>query len=209
MKFLVVCCEGQTEEVFVEQILSPHFHKIGVFVTSNNMKGISSYKKMEEHIKGFCLANPTAFVTTMVDYYGLKKDVPGLAVAVGDIYQKSESIEIAVNADMHRLDNLHFNLIVHEFEGLLFSDVSAFEGIANKSELAQLRNEKGNQTPEHINGAYATAPSRRILKVLPKYIKTIDGIEVAKRIGLEKMAQECLHFGQWLKKIEDWAKGVA
>ena len=78
-----------------------------------------------------------------------------------------------------------------------------------KVNFAQLRNEKGNQTPEHINGAYATAPSRRILKVLPKYIRTIDGIEVAKRIGLEKMAQECLHFGRWLKKIEDWAKGVA
>ena len=68
---------------------------------------------------------------------------------------------------MGNLNDLHFNLVVHEFEGLLFARTSALKGIANEKQLKALHNiceNEGFETPEHINNSYDTVPSRRIKK---------------------------------------------
>jgi len=62
------------------------------------------------------------------------------------------------------------------------------------------------QTPEHINDSEATAPSKRIKKVLPEYSKTLNGIPVAKRIGIDKISGECRHFKEWVESIKALAK---
>ncbi len=57
-------------------------------------------------------------------------------------------------------------------------------------------------SPEHINNSYETAPSRRIKRVCPQYDKIVDGIQIARRIGIEKMLSECQHFASWIEHMK-------
>jgi len=141
----------------------------------------------------------------MLDYYKLPKDTPGKG-ATGDIYKIADEIETAVNANLGGQRNLFVNLVIHEFEGLLFSDVSAFRGEAGADdkailELARIKNDPKFPTPEHINDSEMTAPSKRIKNILPKYNKTLNGIPIAKRIGIEKIVEKCPHFKAWIENI--------
>ena len=207
MKYLFICCEGETEEAFAEKVLAPYFKDIGVYVTPSKMKGVSNFEKVKKHVTGFCLSNPNSLVTTMIDYYGLRKVIPSLIPTEGDLYERVQIIEKKVSEELRSLNNLYFNIVLHEFEGLLFSDVSAFDGIANKSQILELKNIRRRATsPEHINDKYETAPSRRILGQIPDYSKIQNGIEIAQRIGIKKMTDECVHFKQWISKLTAWGK---
>jgi len=207
VKYLFVCCEGATEEAFVEKILAPYFKDLEVCVTPSRMKGVTNFEKIKEHLTGFCKSFPYARITTMIDYYGLQKAMPSFMPTDGDIYKRVQFVEEKVMSELHTLGNLDFNIILHEFEGLLFSDVTAFDGIASKSQLLELQNIRCRaETPEHINDKYETAPSRRIIGQIPDYSKTLNGIKVAHRIGVDKMSDECRHFKQWIEKLTVWAK---
>jgi len=210
MKDVVICCEGNTEELFVEKILAPYLEQSGLSVILRGMKGVSSYKKIKEFLIGYCQSYPEALVTTMIDYYGTARLMKDFIPKEGDVYSRALAIEAAVQKDLYQYKNLMFNLTLHEFEGYLFSNTIAFEGIANKSQLAELQNiRRRAETPEHINNKYETAPSRQILGVIPDYSKIKDGIEIAGRIGVEKIALECRHFADWLAKLTAWAKDGA
>ena len=142
----------------------------------------------------------------MIDYYGLQKVIPTLIPAEGDIYERVQVAEEKVMKELHSLDNLYFNIVLHEFEGLLFSDVNAFIGIANRNQLRELKNIRSRAvTPEHINDKYESAPSRRIINQIPDYSKIRNGIEIAQRIGIERMKDECAHFKQWIENLVAWA----
>jgi len=206
MKNLIICCEGETEELFVEKILTPHLANVGLYVIPKGMKGVSSYKRIKDFLIGYCKSNPTTLVTTMIDYYGAAKHLPGFNTDKGDIYTRTKAIEEAVQNDL-QLPNLCFNLTLHEFEGYLFSNTSAFLDIASKNQIDELTNiRRRHETPEHINDQYETAPSRRILMVIPKYQKLQDGIPIAESITVNKIATECRHFANWLNKLTAWAK---
>lgn len=209
MKFLFIYCEGKTEEAFVERILAPYFKEMNVFVTPSKPKGVSNFETMKKDLTGFCLSYPNSLVTTMIDYYGLQKIIPRLIPSEGDIYKRAQTVEENVKNELQALNNLYFNMILHEFEGLLFSDINAFEGIASKSQLLALRNtlRRADNNPERINDKYETAPSRRILEQIPEYSKIRNGVEIAQRIGVTKIADECQHFRQWIGRLSAWAKG--
>ena len=203
---LYVLCEGSTEERFVKEILAPYLLNDNIFAKAINLGGVSRYAKIRKDLETLSKGDPTAFVTSMLDYYKLPSDTPGKGTT-GDIYKIASEIESAVNTNLGGQRNLFVNLIIHEFEGLLFSDVSAFNGEAKADEkalleLAHIKNDINFPTPEHINDSEMTAPSKRIKNILPKYIKTLNGISIAKRIGIEKIAEECQHFKAWLKKIQ-------
>ena len=89
--------------------------------------------------------------------------------------------------------------MVHEFEGLLFSEPQAFGVIANDIAVTKLQAMKdGAETPEHINNSAATAPSKRIESVISDYSKVRQGTIVAKNVGIDKMLSECKHFATWI-----------
>ena len=91
---------------------------------------------------------------------------------------------------------------MHEFEGLLFSDpakmASAFYVPALESDLRRIRSDFA--TPEHINDDPQTAPSKRIVRLLPEYDKVTAGNLAALSVGIEAIKRECQHFKQWF----DW-----
>ncbi len=213
MKNVFIYCEGQTEESFVNTILYPYFAKMDIYVTPIIHKtkrtpiksykgGVIDYKPIKEEILKLC-KNPNVFVTTMFDYYGMPSNTPSIDYADIDLYSRIEYIERAITDDIGA-NNLAFNLLVHEFEGLLFSDTQAFSTIANEKAVEQLQAMRASaETPEHINNSVNTAPSKRIESVISNYTKVRQGIIVAKKIGIDKMLSECKHFAAWINKIKN------
>ncbi|MYA24523.1 MAG: DUF4276 family protein, partial [Gemmatimonadetes bacterium] len=93
----------------------------------------------------------------------------------------------------------------HEFEGLLFSDVSVFAGLIEAPEgsveaLQKIRSHF--QTPEDINDNKDTAPSKRIKKVIPWYDKRVNAPLLAIEIGLATIRTECPRFNSWVTSLE-------
>jgi len=219
MKRLYVLCEGQTEDDFVRIILSPYLQNMGVTtkaiicttkrtLTKKYKGGVSHYDKIRNELMRLCGEHPNEMVTTMFDLYGLPKDTPGLGNDLTDIYEKAKHIEECITDDIgNKFGNMIFSLVLHEFEGLLFSDVSAFEDIADNKAVADLRKIRAAaETPEHIDDSPETAPSKHIKRAIPNYSKVSDGIDIAEQIGIDKISSECRHFANWLSKITTWAK---
>ncbi len=111
----------------------------------------------------------------------------------------------------HRLGHLSYPKKIipyvqrHEFEGLLFSDVSVFTGLIEAPDgsvraLQDIRSQF--QTPEDINDNSDTAPSKRIKQVVPRYYKNVDGPRLAMRIGLDAIRAECPRFNNWVTNLE-------
>ena len=207
MKRLIVYCEGPTEEQFVTAVLAPYLWKMNVSAAPKGAGGVSRYNIIKKDLIRLCKGDPTATITTMLDYYGLPSDTQGVANATGTLYEKAQHIERTVEEDLGNLDNLLFNLTVHEHEGLLFARTAAFDGIANEKQLAELQSICDSfETPEHINDSFDTSPSKRIEKIIPGYSKVSDGTKVAINIGIDGISAKCKHFDRWLTKLTAWAK---
>ncbi|TYT74324.1 DUF4276 family protein [Desulfobotulus mexicanus] len=211
-----VFCEGQTEDVFVREVLGPHFQRMNIWLNSIIIRtgpqgkgGLTSYGKVKWQVENKCKEDANAWVTTLLDFYGLPSDFPAMTLK-GDSLTRAKIVESAFQADMAQ-PNFISNILVHEFEGLLFSDPSVFaewfddEHIVHS--LTRVRNDFA--TPEHINDGRTTAPSKRILSVCDTYDKVAHGSLIALDIGLETIRRECPLFDAWIKRLEGLNSGGA
>jgi hypothetical protein len=205
MKRVLVYCEGPTEETFTREILAPSFCPRDIMMIPIVFGGVSKYSIIKKKLSDLCKSDTSAIVTTMLDYYGLPLETPGVSEqSDGDLYNYIQGIEKAIGLDIGA-PNLVPNLIVHEFEALLFSGTEGFRYCnLPKKNIELLQKIRDNvATPEHINNSPNTAPSKRILKIYPEYNKVLDGYNIAKSIGLDKIRIECRHFNEWLSKLEN------
>ena len=94
----------------------------------------------------------------------------------------------------------------HEFEGLLFSDVSAFWVVMMNvpvQSIARLNAIRVQfQTLEDINDNPHTAPSKRLISLIPDYRKRLHGPIVAAAIGMTVIRRECPRFDNWVERLE-------
>jgi hypothetical protein len=160
-----------------------------------------------------------------VDYCALAQDWPGQAGASNEksTSAKADFVESALLDDIGAAAGMRFDprrfvplVMMHEFEGVLFSDPDRLaKGIA-RGDLAQefraIRQEFDG--PEDINGSAEmggsaetggsaeASPSRRIVRLFPQYERQLFGSLAAMEIGLVTMRQECPHFNKWLKRVE-------
>lgn len=215
MKRVMILCEGQAEEQFVNRILVPYLLTQDIYVTpvvlptkrylsggKGKLGGVTTYAKISRELRILC-KDRDAFITSMLDYFRLPTDTPCIDIQRTDIYQHVAEIEAAIDRDIQS-PNCHANLMVHEFEALLFSDPSAFEGIADEESIQKLAEIKASfETPEDINSGPETAPSKRILQIKPDYRKVAQGVEIAERIGIDKMKACCPHFQEWIERIRN------
>jgi hypothetical protein len=95
-------------------------------------------------------------------------------------------------------------VMVHEFEGLLFSDCAAFTRAIGRPELevAFQAVRDAFATPEEINDSPVTAPSKRVEGLIGNYEKPLMGTLGVLGIGLARIRQECLHFDSWVHTLE-------
>ena len=100
---------------------------------------------------------------------------------------------------------------MHEFEALLFSDCAVLADTVGRPDLTTafqgIRNDF--ETPEHIDDAPESAPSKRIQALAPEYRKTVDGVRAARRIGLERIRAACPHFHDWMASVQRVPESVS
>lgn len=208
MKRVIIYCEGPSEETFINRILYPGFQKEDIYLTAISCRGVSKYSLIRKDLLRLCRSDSAAVVTMMLDYYGMPSDTPGIREKLeGSVYDKIKSIEKSIGQDI-AASNFVPNLILHEYETLLFSDVTAFSQCMEAKSVGKLQKiRKEFSNPEEINNSPDTAPSKRILKICPQYRKVVDGCSIAEAIGLTTIRKECRHFNEWLEQIESKGKG--
>lgn len=206
--------EGQTEEAFVRELLVPHYARLGLYLTAIIVStspgykgGVVSYAKIKSQLQRLCRQDADAHVSTLFDLYALPQDFPGKTdagyPAKGSGYQKAAFLEARLAQDIGQA-NFIPNLMVHEFEALLFAQPGKFaEWVDSYKTVISLGNQAQKYTtPEDINDSPDSAPSKRILEAMPGYQKAFHGPLIACEIGLDAMRGSCPHFNEWLGKLE-------
>ena len=219
-----VICEGQTEEMFVNLMLQPHFdtHKIevhpkllgeiGYVPPAQRHGGNVSYKRVMTDIRLLLANDPTAYVTTFIDFYGIYADFPGVSQAkkLRTAEERHDTVvnalftQLAVDLGKEQASHVVPYIQMHEFEGLLFSSPQDMASGILQPHLWK-RFDKilfTFDTPEDINDSIETAPSKRIQNVFRGYQKVLHGSIIARRIGLERIRKACPLFDEWLYRLE-------
>lgn len=214
MKNVYIYCEGSTEETFINEILVPYFANMMIFVipiicttkrtsTKKYRGGVSDYNKIKKELTIICKQHKNEYVTTMFDYYAMPSNTPNIDCAEVDIYKRMNLIEQSVNQDIGQ-PNCSFHFMLHEFEGILFSSPETFSEIADEKTVDEIRRIRAEvMSPEHINNSPATAPSKRLERLIPNYAKVKNGALLSKKMGIRKILEQCKHFADWIEKIKN------
>ena len=197
---LAISVEGETEEEFVKIVLTNHLRAKGVEPYPSLLRGDVTVEKLASDMARLIWS--FNFVTSLVDFYGFRgkgsATVEELEEQIGEAVDK----KIARSWNQSRLVPY---VQRHEFEGLLFSDVSAFAGLvyANEEAVTELQRVRSRfVTPEDINDSSSTAPGKRIEEAIPRYDKRVDGSQIAMDIGLDAIRAECPRFDRWVTQLE-------
>jgi hypothetical protein len=209
--------EGQTEETFVKRVLAEYLAQRGVFIvgrpviTSKSKRirgGMTSYARAKGDIVNWLKADTGAHVTCMFDVYALPSDFPGQKDCKANMpcYARAHLLQLELGRDVNSNRFIPY-LQLHEFEGLLFSNVDVMSsqlsvfnrgGTSYLRELQSIRN--AFRTPEEIN--HDDPPSKRLKNMCASYNKISSGLLIAQAIGIEAMRHECPNFNQWLTSLE-------
>jgi hypothetical protein len=216
---LNVLVEGFTEETVVRTLLAPALATQRIYAIARSVEtstrhgahfrgGLSKYAKARRDIVRWLAEDRGAYLTTMFDLYHLPVDFPGLTEAkrLTNCFQRAAHLEAAAAADVPDKRFIPY-VQLHEFEGLLFSDIGEIDLVlstlgagSHPRALATIRD--AFPTPEEIDDGEDSAPSKRLLALYPAYDKVVFGALIAERIGLTKMRAACPHFHGWLTKLE-------
>ena len=223
---LLVHVEGLTEETFVNNVLGPHLMCRGYSSVTARLMGSArprsrrggglSWQSVRQGILRHLKQDPQAAATTMVDYYGMPqsrpRQWPGRVEAVDLPYErKAETIQNAFARDICEGMGSSFNpsrfvpyVSMHEFEALLFSDCKGFADSIERPEIGNAMQGILDRfgSPEEIDDSQATAPSKRILALIPSYDKVAMGATAVRDIGLDNIRRQCRNFAGWLSRLE-------
>lgn len=213
MRRLVIVCEGPTEQEFCNNVLAPELLKKQIYVETPTVKhskgGIVPWRTLKAQLVNH-LHEGDAYVTMLVDYYGIKEHFgfPAWheAMAVNDkverMYILCEGMQEDIPEDMRTRFIPYIQL--HEFEGLLFSDIEAFNRNFSDEEmdLKALEDAVARfDTPELMNDSPQTAPSKRLEKSIVGYSKVLYGNCLAMDIGLKTIREKCPLFNEWVERL--------
>ena len=224
MSRILIHVEGQTEEAFVNSVLAPHLYAVGYQRVSARLVGNARqrshrgggrpWEAVRKGILNHLRQDQTALATTMVDYYGLPHTWPGrgLAGRQATLRERSAAVEKAILEDLsaaigHPPRFVPY-VVMHEFEGLLFSDPDRFAQSLGKPDLApDLRGIRQEfQTPEDINDSPETTPSKRVLNLYRGYRKPVDAVHAMAELGLDAVREACPLFDAWITALERQAR---
>lgn len=221
---IYIICEGESEEVFVKDLLVPEFQGKGIQLTplligqGGSKGGDVRYSRVKIDAR-MLLADRSAYCTTFFDYYGLPSEFPGKEKAKGlsSIEEKAATVcdalaqQLSADVGSERIWRFIPYVQMHEFEALLFSDPGKLaQAISQaKKNLSRIKLSEELQkiravfdSPEEINDSEMSAPSKRVISLVGGYEKVTDGIQAAQAIGLAAMRRECALFDAWLKRLQ-------
>ena len=221
---LNVLCEGQTEERFATKVLNPYLKGFGVIVKAqllvtnkkrNVRGGMISYQRAKMDLDLWISQHrkktyETHYFTTMFDLYKLPDDFPGYreAYKTADCYRVVNKLEESFGSEINDCRFIPY-IQLHEFEALVFCGLDYllddYPDMKKEIELLKLIPSQYGGNPEKINNSPTTAPSKRIIKSFESkhhYDKPKSGELVTSKVGIPKLKDKCLHFKEWIEKIE-------
>ena len=212
MNRLAISVEGPTEEEFVKSVLADHLWAVMVEATPVKLgrargSGLGGGNVNVQRLAWdmVYLYWSFDFVTSLVDFYGFGDKGK---MTIDELEERlTKEIQAKIHHDWDARKVIAY-VQKHEFEGLLFSDVTAFGAsiAASNQSITQLQETRlAFPTPEDINDNKETAPSKRIAKAISKYQKPLDGPLVAMQIGLDKIRAQCPRFNDWVTRLETLA----
>ena len=206
---LAISVEGETEEQFVNIVLTNHLVPLGVLPTpillgrARNTSpggGNVSVERLGVDVSE-CYHNYD-FVTSLVDLYGFRRRENRTGEELEQQIFLEVGRKIGHNLDVRKVIPY---IQLHEFEALLFSDVEAFrDALGTTAFTVEQMNSVRSQflTPEDINDGPTTAPSKLIAQVIAGYDKVANGSLIAEKIGLPTIRREYPRFNSWLARLE-------
>lgn len=231
---LLVHVEGKTEETFVREVLASHLTGCGYVSVSARLVGsrgartqrggAAPWPSVRNRIVGYLKEDRHAFSTTMVDYYGMlqsgSRAWPGRneATRMRPLAERAAFVQNAIAEDIAQHMGANFDrrrfipyVSMHEFEALLFSDCKRFAKSIGHPDIAgemeAILTQFGD--PEAIDDSRETAPSKRILQLVPGYQKVAMGATAVQNIGLDIIRSRCANFAEWLGRLEAAATSIA
>lgn len=223
MTRLLMLVEGQSEEIFVKQTLTPFLAERAVYVQppivlwtkrtpsgGGFLGGVSNWGQIRKNLMPLTY-DTDAWVTTLLDFYGLPDDFPGYLEArgPGHPHAQAATLEEQFAAEIKNPKFIPF-FAMHEFEAWLFCspDVVAEHfgsaGLADKVRNAVLHAGE----PELINNGPTTHPKARLHGMGVGYKETSDGPTLMKKIGISAIRDACPHFAAWLDRLEALGQGT-
>ena len=217
MTRLLMLVEGQSEEIFVKRTLAPHLARHGVYVQEPVVLwtkrlpsgggfrgGVSSWEQILKSLRPLA-GDSDAWLTTLLDFYGLPEDFPGLqeALGAGAAHESVAAVQARFAAELKHQRFIPF-FALHELEAWLFSApeaVGAHFGQAHLANSLQAAVRDAGE-PELINHGVTTHPKARLHSLVPEYKETSDAPTLLEKIGLPTIRAACPHFNGWLNRLE-------
>ncbi len=219
---ILIHVEGQTEEAFIRDVLGPYFEGKGISFVPILVKtkvtrsgksfkgGIVSYERVRKEIRNLLADSSAAAVTTMYDLYALPDDFPGPECwTISNPRTKVVCLEEAFARDIGSPRFVPF-FTLHEFEALVLSDPRVLVAALGENEKHPLVGEvEAFASPEEIDLTKDGHPAARIERYFPSYGKILDGVRVAKQIGIDRIRIACPHFDAWLERLSSFGELVS
>jgi hypothetical protein len=212
-----VLLEGQTESELFERLFRPYWEGVGWLVTSSVVVtkrllggaamrgGVARWAKLKQEIDRLLGDSHFDVVTTIIDYYGLPVDSPGMGdrPTCGTSRERVEHVEAALAS--HFSDRRFVpHLSLHESETWVFAARVQLAALAGSGALHRRMEADVNQAggPEGVNDGPNTAPAKRIASFWPAYSKTSDGPRAVAELGLSALRAQCPHLDAWLASLD-------
>ena len=211
MRTVYIMIEGQTEEEFVNNSLAGYLKDFGIINTvpilletsPGFFGGDVTFARYQTNANNLLVSDPNAIVTSLIDYYQLRTDFPGYAASAA-IAGKNARMDYLEQQISTVITDPRFvpYIQLHEFEGLLFSDITGFQTYFPHlvGQAQYIINQ--NPNPEMINDSPATAPSVRLRGLIGRrYKKTFHGPLIALENGIAPVLAKCQRFKNWIDTI--------
>lgn len=204
--------EGPTEQAIVVNVIQPHLESAEWLVTSSILAtkrpacgaahrgGVTSWSRLEREIRRLLHDTGLAVLSTMIDYYGLPDDVPGMSTRPsGGAEQRVEHVEHAL-ADAVGDPRFVPHLTLHESESWVFAAAKQLGDLYGDQDLAArlTADVVAAGGAELVNDDPSTAPSKRLLRYRAGYAKVLDGPLAVGELGLPSLRARCPHLDRWL-----------
>ncbi len=213
MKTIYIIVEGPTEEEYINNCLAPYLAIHGIVNTIPILLETSpgfyggdvTFARYLLNATNLLVSDPNAIVTSLIDFYQLRKDFPGYAesLAIPNIINRIEHLENELSQTIANQNYIPY-LQLHEFEAILFVDNVGFNYIPsirpnNRANINAIIAAYPN--PELINNGAATAPSKRLQTLIPKYKKPFHGPIIALENGITPVLTKCPRFNVWVQTL--------
>lgn len=208
MKRLVFIVEGDTEVIFINDLVIPYLYRLGfknpmnaqTIITNRKQHkkgGVINYEYLKNDINRV-LAQGNVIITTFIDFFRLPTSFPNFTTNSKLINE----IEEGISLDFDSNENLIPYIQRHELEALMFTEKDGFELVIDEDEKLALVKEiiKEFPNPEDINSNPEKAPSKRLEKIF-KYDKVADSEMIFGMLEIESIMNKCPRFNSWINNV--------